>query len=393
VKKNHRSFLFVLILILGIFNPTHPISSKSHKMLFLSKKDLADQIVLKKQSDLFPHLSITTVKEKKQLTPQLTLHEPLQRFVEKLFQRYTPHSAALVAVDATTGRILCLFGMDKKKGISSEIALTAGFPSASLFKIVTAAAAIEKLSVEPETLLPMRGRLHTLYKNQIHFQRPQLHLSFKDAFGKSVNSIFGRLGQQLGQETLQEYAYKLGFNRPFFADIPVSLSEAKISSHPWELVESASGFTQNNKISALHGALIASMIINNGYFMQPYLIDALLEGGVPAYLGHSRVSHQSLDPKTTQALQTLMKETLLSGTSKRSFRRFFSPEEKDVIAGGKTGTLTSTDFNLRTDWFIGYYGDQEKKIGLAVLLANADWSRMKSAKIARFVFDYCKKGL
>ena len=45
----------------------------------------------------------------------------------------------------------------KKDGVDQNLALRATYPAASIFKLVTAAAALEKGKVEPDTVINFRG--------------------------------------------------------------------------------------------------------------------------------------------------------------------------------------------------------------------------------------------
>ena len=70
------------------------------------------------------------------------------------------------------------------------------FPAASVFKIVTAAAAIEKYQFDPDTPLTYNGRKYTLYRSQLKENRTKWthEISLKDSFAQSVNPVFGKIG-------------------------------------------------------------------------------------------------------------------------------------------------------------------------------------------------------
>ena len=90
-------------------------------------------------------------------------------------------------------------------------------------------------------------------------------LTMKDAFARSVNTVFGKLGLFYVGQKLLDYAEKFRFNRPIRADVPVDVGIVKIAPEdPWSVVTAASGFTRDNTMSPLHGALIASAVVNDG---------------------------------------------------------------------------------------------------------------------------------
>jgi cell division protein FtsI/penicillin-binding protein 2 len=323
---------------------------------------------------------------------QSSLSKPLQTQMELLMRKVRPKYGAFVALEADTGRVLALVGFDATHSVPKlqpTLALKATFPCASVFKIVTAAAAFEHLALTPESRLAFRGKSTTLFKRQVHLPPKALtqSMEFKEAFAKSVNPIFGRLGPFVGRETLGLFAYKLGFNRDLSADFEIAQSPSELLDTDWDLVESASGFTQNNKMSAVHGALLAATVVNNGLFLQPYLVDALItEQGQPIYRGRTRTSHQAIKPSTAHYLRTLMHQTLISGTSRKSFKRFFLANP-GVLAGGKTGSLTSKEHGLFTDWFVGYCD----KVAVAVMMAHDFRTQARSSHLARKAFDFIQQ--
>ena len=83
----------------------------------------------------------------------------------------------------------------------------------------------------------------------------------KNAFAKSVNPVFGKLGAlYLGKDGLESYARAFGFNHPINFEISLSPSETVITDEPYQWAEIASGFNRQTKMSPVHGALIAATI-------------------------------------------------------------------------------------------------------------------------------------
>jgi cell division protein FtsI/penicillin-binding protein 2 len=155
-----------------------------------------------------------------------------QEHVQKLFNTYKPDYGAFVALDAKTGRILTMVSYTRGEPYLGNLALRAIFPSASVFKVITATAAIDGHDLKPETVIPFNGRPHTLYRRnveQTQFNRWTRYMSIKEAFGKSVNTVFAKLGIfYIGPHSLREYAKRFKFNNSVPADIPVEPAQADI---------------------------------------------------------------------------------------------------------------------------------------------------------------------
>ncbi|MDH3636945.1 MAG: penicillin-binding transpeptidase domain-containing protein [Gammaproteobacteria bacterium] len=322
-----------------------------------------------------------------------TLEPHLQDVIERVYQRYKPDYAAFVALDAETGRILSLASYEKDAGGLGNLALRASYPAASIFKIVTAAAALEEGVADPSTVVPYNGKSTSLYKRQVFRHRNNKwtrRITLSDAFAKSVNTVFARLGVfDIGAQTLHEYAGRFGFNQSIESDLLFKESVAPIAAEDeWTLAEAASGFTRSNTLSPLHGAMIAAVVVNDGKMFNPYIVEQLAdENQVVDYRAIPEVIGASIRPETAAKLRKLMVSTVQKGSARRSFRKFFRNDLRDVEVGGKTGSLTGTSPKGRNDWFIGYAAHNGRKVAFASLTVNREKWTVKSAYVARKIIE------
>lgn len=323
-------------------------------------------------------------------TLQYSFDAHLQVQMEALFETYRPDYGAFVAMDAATGRILALVSYNGSGKNMGNLVLKGNLPSASVFKVVTAAAGIEKANLSGDSIIPFNGRNHTLYRKNVfdsRITRWTRHITLREAFGKSINTVFGRVGAlMVGPSEMREYASLFGFNRPIHFDLPVEAGRAEISEDSWKLAETSSGYTQQNTMSPLQGALIASTIANDGVMMSPYLVESVSEetGGL-IYTAHPQVSNVAIDPKTAAEIRSLMEETVHRGTARSAFRSFFKqvPYSSSLEVGGKTGSLTGSDPEGKYDWFVGYARNGEQKLAFAALTVHRKFWKVKSAYLAR----------
>jgi cell division protein FtsI/penicillin-binding protein 2 len=326
--------------------------------------------------------------ERARLKVQYTLDAKLQRTMGSLFKSYSPDYGAFVALDAETGRVLSMVSYSRDGGFPDNLALKASFPSASVFKVVTATAAIESRKMAPETVVSFNGRNHTLYKGQIlksNVTRWTHFITFKDAFARSINTVFGKVGAfTVGQSSLKTYADRFGFNRKIAGDLPVQEGRAPIPNDAWGLAETASGYTLENTMSPIQGALMAAAVANNGVMMEPFMVQSLTRAdGAHVYLGEPKVAGVTMDTSTAHQLRTLMKETVLHGTSRGAFRGFFKSSYALLDVGGKTGSLTGYHPKGKYDWFVGYASFSSRKIAIAALTIHEKQWRVKSSYLAR----------
>src|SRR5262249_36786991 len=151
-------------------------------------------------------------------------------------------------------------------------------------------------------------------------------VTLKEAFARSINTVFGKIGAFLvGPAELRDYADRFGFNRKIESDVPIQEGRAPIPDDAWGAAEAASGYTKDNTMTPLQGALIAAAVVNDGQMMEPYVVEsahAAADGSL-LYLAEPKLSRTAVDPRTAAEIRQLGRETVTKGTSRRSFRGFF----------------------------------------------------------------------
>jgi peptidoglycan glycosyltransferase len=348
----------------------------------------------------FPdHVKMTVEGLNHNLSVQYSIGTRWQAQVEKLLHAYRPDHAAFIAMDAKTGRILAMASYQRDQKSLDNMNLQATFPAASVFKVVTASAAIDSKKASSETVVAFNGANHTLYKHNVddtRVNRWTRYMTMREAFSRSVNMFFGKLGLfTVGPENLLKYAERFQFNHTIPADIPIDVGHVKISADdPWGVVQAASGFTRDNTMSPLQGALIAAAVANDGVMMAPYLVEQLVdENGAPIYQAEAQQIGTIMDPSTASELRVLMQETVRNGTSRKAFRPVIHKSQfEDVEMGGKTGSLTGLNPAGKCDWFVGYARYNGERVAVAALSVNEKKWRVKSSQLASFFLsDYVRE--
>ena len=400
-------FLGMALLFIGLVTGTAPLVASTsapvttnagdeHRDSSPFNKDLlAEQLGAAIRANDFPaHFSFKVSGQDHPVGVTYTVNETLQGLMSKLMTQYQPDYGAFVAVDAKTGRILSMVSYSHGHGDLDNLALRASFPAASVFKVVTASAAIDMNKAAPETVVPFNGALHTLYKRNVEstvLNRWTRHMTMREAFARSVNVFFSKLGLfYVGPQNLQMYAERYLFNHQIRADIPVQMGYAKFSpDDPWSVATAASGYTRDNTMSPLQGALIAAAVANDGVMMEPYLIENLkAESGEVVYQGEPRQASVVVEPQSAETLRQLFHETVRSGTSRKSFRGTTRRSiYDDVEFGGKTGSLMGTDPVGKCDWFVGYARYREQRIAVAALTVNETKWKIKASMLANLFFQ------
>jgi cell division protein FtsI/penicillin-binding protein 2 len=186
-----------------------------------------------------------------------------------------------------------------------------------------------------------------------------------------------------------------GFNRIIKFETFLMPSLTVFSDEPYQLAELASGFNKKTKITPLHGALIASTIVNRGKLIEPTIVDQIVdEKGKELYRGQSAVLGHAFDVETSGTLNELMRTTVKSGTVRREFRKY---RRDSVISrleiGGKTGSINNRTNDVKYDWFVGYAEEKDGngKIAVSVLVAHEEYIGIRASQYAMMAFrEYFK---
>ena len=339
--------------------------------------------------------------EKRNLKINYTFDEDLQKEASLLLKRYKPDYGAIFMLDAKTGKILAMSSFEKANANGSNLNLRASFPAASIFKIITASAAVDKAGISPEHKIGYNGGNYTLYKKNVLSDKVNKWTRFitlKEAFARSINTAFGRLSlENLQPKDLSEYAERFMFNQKIPTDFQVENSQATVPNEKgFALTEVASGFNRFNTLSPVHGAMIAAAVINDGKMLIPYMVESLENANAEKiYQAQILERGQILRPESAEKVRQMMEQTVLSGTSRKTFRSLLRDKKfKEVEMGGKTGNYTGMNPKGKTDWFVGYATDQDDKIAIAAITVNIRKWTVKSSALGEMMFrKYFKERL
>ncbi len=320
------------------------------------------------------------------------LQESLLSKVEEMMskERYQSRSIGIVVMSADTGKILSMVSFDRQDPMHNTC-VEGQFPAASIFKIITAAAAIDTQGLTENSSISYSGQKHTLYRGQLKeaAKRYSHTLSLRDSFAQSVNPVFGKLGSQmLGKEKIENYAVRFGFNKPIDFDIMVEPSHLATGDDPFRLAEIASGFNTQTTISPLHGAMIATTVLNNGKMINPTVVDRIIgPDNQVVYERKDRQPQQVISEKTSRELHRMMQATVSSGTAHKVFKSLnHNAVLKDLNVGGKTGSINN---NPRYDWFIGFAEDPRTRQAIIVsaVVAHGQYIGEKAGQYAKLAME------
>jgi peptidoglycan glycosyltransferase len=315
----------------------------------------------------------------------LTLDPDLDSFVADLLDRYDVPYAGVVAVEPATGRVLA-YVSHSSAGSDEDQVLDASSPAASVFKVVTGAALLDR-GVTPDTTTCYHGGYSVLRASELEDNQKldTACVSLSSALGSSVNVVFGKLAlRHLDAPLLTRYASAFGFGESLPFDVPVDPSSIDVPSERVEFARTAAGFW-HMRLSPLHGALIAATIANQGKMMRPYLVDRIVDPqGKPLSRTEPLVYRNVIERRTAELLGRMMRTTTTQGTARKTF---FDDKGNPFLPGidvaGKTGTLSKERPYRGYTWWVGFAPAKRPRIALAALVVNSPKWRIKAPYVAR----------
>jgi cell division protein FtsI/penicillin-binding protein 2 len=321
---------------------------------------------------------------------ELTLDPALQAHVDKLLREHPAPYASVVVLSVEDGRVLALAGRSTREPTKSaaELATTPWAPAASIFKLVTATALIER-GVSPDTRVCYHDGVHSVEASNLR-SNPRLDgacNTFAFALAKSQNAIIARLAHDhLDQKQLDRAARALGFDAPLPFALPVEASEAHVPDGDLPFARTAAGFW-NTTLSPLHGAYLAATLARGGVTPPLRLIDRVVDRQGNAVRPAAAPARRVVPEAAARAVGHMMVGTTEFGTARYGFRdrRTNRPLLPGIAVAGKTGSLDRHDPYVAYSWFVGYAPAEKPEVAIAVLLGNgADW-HVKAHQVAREV--------
>ncbi|HEV2146229.1 MAG TPA: penicillin-binding protein 2 [Longimicrobiaceae bacterium] len=344
---------------------------------------------------------------------KLTLDLGLQKYVREIFP--DTMRGAVVAMVPSTGEVLALYsnpsfdpndfvggipadlwralGQDSTKPLLNR-AIGALYPPASTFKLVTAAAGLEKdlITAGTEMPIPCNGgmRYGGRYFGDWYGPPGFGSLDLLGAIQHSCNVYFYQLGIRLGLDGLAQAGTAMGFNRPTGIDLPGEKTPTFPTGSRWyrerfgwdptpsEVLSLAIGQGPNAQ-TVLKVAQFYSAVAGNGKAPEPHLVAREGAGRGPGAID------LDLSREDMEALWAgLARVTEKGGTA------YLSSLERWKLYG-KTGTAQNSQGEDH-GWFAGFAGPPGKAPEVVVVaivehgLHGSDVAPI-AAKAAQFYLD------
>jgi len=243
------------------------------------------------------------------------------------------------------------------------------YPPGSVFKIVTASAALEDKVVNEQSQIPAPPTMDLPQTNVglPNYDRkpcgPNNATTLQHALEISCNTAFGYLGIQLGGDALRTQAAKFGFGQTLRIPTRVEPSTVPAQLSPPQAAQSAIG-QYDVRVTPLQVAMVSAAIANHGVVMRPYLVQDVLGANLDSIESHQPEQLSVAVSNDTASILTRMLVSVVdNGTGK--------PAKIDGIeVAGKTGTAQQGNGQAPHAWFTSFAPANDPKVAVAVVVED-----------------------
>lgn len=243
------------------------------------------------------------------------------------------------------------------------------FPG-STFKVVTAAAALEKAPDLASKVYPTLTELplpQTKGQTLSNFGRERCGGALDQIMKVSCNTAFAQMGLDLGAEALADEAHAFGFQSRAPLDLPSvapsAFPDASQFAHDLPgLAKSAIG-QQDVQATPLEMALVAAGVANHGVIMKPHVFSTLRDSeGQIVREAKPEQWMQAVTATNAATLRDAMVGVVQGGTATRA-------AIPGIKVAAKTGTA-QTGLNSSHAWLIAFAPAEAPRVVVAVIVES-----------------------
>jgi cell division protein FtsI (penicillin-binding protein 3) len=276
----------------------------------------------------------------------LTIDEVIQFIAEHeldlIMEKYRPLGGSIIVIDPASGQVLAMatrpnFDLNKTPQTEDKIkrnrAITDLIEPGSVFKIITASAALEEGLVKEQDKFFCENGQYRVANHILHDHRPHGRLTFRQVIEQSSNIGVTKVAQKIGADLVYKYVKRFGFGDKTGIDLPGEISGMIKPPKQWSATSiSAVPIGQEVGVTVLQLAVAVSAIANSGKLMRPYTVDRIEdEYGLTIKQFSPQVLGQAVSAQTAARLREILVGVVEAGTGKAA-------RIKDMRLAGKTGT-------------------------------------------------------
>ena len=289
-----------------------------------------------------------------------------------------------------TGEILCMVSgptydpeyppdpEDVEHGTYINNFTSSRYAPGSTFKLVTAAAAIETQNAGFE--YDCDGVEDYGHGDKVTDLDDHGHVGLKEALEVSCNCYFGKLAEEVGGSTLEEYTKKAGLMKSYDID-GIKTAEGTFTFPDGGVNLAWTGIGQyHDMVNPCAMMVYVGSIANGGEGAEPYIIDPTTSVGERVSKLRVRTD-KMIEPETANTLKEMMRNNV---------EEHYDPEDNfpdlpDLCA--KTGTAEVEGQDKPNSWFVGFLDDEEHPYAFVVFIEKGGYGIDAAGSVANRVLD------
>ncbi len=276
----------------------------------------------------------------------LTIDETIQfiaeRALERMYEKYHARGASIIVLDPTTGEILAFanrptYNLEEPAKSPAESrtnrAIVFTYEPGSVFKIVTAAAALQEGVVKETDIINCEHGAYRVANHILHDHEPEGLLTFRQVIERSSNIGTTKVAQRLGPARVYNYVHRFRFGIKTGIDLPGEAAGHVKPVRQWSKTSiGAVPIGQEVTVTAIQLAGAIAAIANNGIYMRPYIVKYVRDPkGRIIKETKPLILDKIMTQETSRRLRAILQGVVDNGTGQKA-------RIKGVTVGGKTGT-------------------------------------------------------
>ena len=247
------------------------------------------------------------------------------------------------------------------------------YPPGSSMKVVTAVAALDSRRFTPNSIVSGRSPkvvggvpLSNCCTEGSGNYGP---LSLTEALAKSVNTVWGEVGERLGKHIMFRYMKRFGFDKRPDIDLPSQeLTPSGVFGSHGQLLGPSDAVDigrvaigqERLQVAPLQMAEVAAAVANGGKLMKPRLVTKVVNpDGVTKDTVSPSEESTVMKQSTAQAVTAMMEQVVKAGTATAA-------QIPGVTVAGKTGTAEVANGTSNQAWFIAFAPAEHPRVAIAV---------------------------
>lgn len=277
----------------------------------------------------------------------LTIDETIQYIAERALaqarEKYNAKAAMIIVMDTRTGAILALanqptYDLEHYADTGAENrtnrAVTYVYEPGSVFKVVTAAAALqEKKFTESDRIFCENGK-YKIATNILTDHHPHGTISFTEVFSVSSNIGVAKIAQKIGGAAVYQYAKKFRFGMPTGIDLKGEAGGWLKDPSRWSRTSiGAVPIGYEVTVTPLQLLSMMAAVANNGTYLQPFVVRYIQDkqGRVVRSFGGKVLAERVIEKETARRVKEILVDVVEHGTAQKA-------KIEGMRVAGKTGT-------------------------------------------------------